>query len=257
MAAVYSPVENRNGVDDYNLKFQVHFWRCTNKDISIVNAVKSDYGTNVTNWPSTCKNAVNGPFFPNKAPNNVVNSFAINNSAAVLTTGSDTDGSKNFEDIDHLANPLDFLMDPKTKTSAALCVVGNGGKFPITNALNSSSYQTSDINWGLGGMDLAMGNSSFDIKANFDKNWKWKVQMKPEDVSYRTAIGFLGGSTTETNYIVAAFTPCRMFDVRQFFKDKEAKQALYLDGGGSTAAKNNGTIVVSQSRLIPVIVSMA
>jgi hypothetical protein len=110
-------------------------------------------------------------------------------------------------------------------------------------------------------MNLETGNSSYDNMTTFDNNWKWINYVSSKTEAERIAIGYTGytasGGTYITNFVVAVFGPCRMYDVRKFMKDKGcASIALYLDGGGSTSAKNQGTIVDTASRRIPVIVSM-
>lgn len=91
MATVFQTPEKITLSSNPSIQVDVYWWKTTNNDISIKNAVVSGMGTAVSNWTSTT--AVNGPFFPNNGINNTVNAFAINASNWVIS-GS----TINFED---------------------------------------------------------------------------------------------------------------------------------------------------------------
>ena len=255
MATVMQTAETRT-VTGGTSTFVVNWWKTTHADISLVSTVSGGTAKSVTNWSKST--AVNGPFFPNAGNHTIVNAFAVNNGAAVLSTGPDTDGSKNYENIDYLTNPLDYLMDPMSKTGPhdVEVLFGNKGTFPVTS-VKGQSYNMNNIRWALGGMSLETNNASYDTASTFNSNWKWRNIMSTSALSKRTAIGYTGSTGAAVNYVVAVFGECKMFDVRKFMKDKGCTAyALYLDGSDSTQAKNNGTIVVTSSRTIPVIIAM-
>jgi len=255
MATVFQRTETI-GRADGNGTFTVSWWRTTGNDISIMRNQNS-----INNWPAAT--AVNGSFFPTGTP--VVNSFHINNGSTILpatTSGHGrTDGSENFNQIETRATPFDFLMDPINRSTNGLVAFGTGGHFPITNRLNGRVLNVSDIRWGIGGLDLDMANASFNTRATFNAGFRWRNihPGSPLTTTPRTAIGYLGGNATNTNYIVAVFSSCQPFDVRNWLRVRGVSTfGLMLDGGGSTQARNNGTTVQTSldNRTVPTIIAM-
>ena len=209
----------------------------------------------VADW--TAPTAVNGPFFPVAGNNITVNAFAVNNSNWVIS-GCTT----NYEDQDNQSGPLDFLMDPTDKRSkTSLVFHGNGANFPLnTTDLNGNNitFSLSDVNWGLGGMDLELSRTDLDSDwTTFSTKWKWRDKCHSIYNHPRTVIGYTGGGFNSTNYIVAVCESCSIFDIRLFMKSKGCNYiGLYLDGAPSTSAKNQSTIIIPSDRKIPVIITM-
>ena len=257
MATIYHGVEQITRASDSNLA-NVYWWTTTNNDISVESTVTTNEPKTaraVASWSAST--AVNGPFFPVIGNNITVNAFAINNSDWVIS-GCTT----NYQDQDHQANPLDFLMDPLDKrSSTSLVFHGNGATFPLTTTDlygNSISINLADVNWGLGGMDLELSRTDLDTEyAKFTSKWKWTYHCSPDSNVARTVIGYTGGSFNSTNYIIAVCDGCSIFDIRLFLKSKGCNYiGLYLDGNVSTSAKNDSEVVMSSNRKIPAIITM-
>lgn len=257
MATIYQGVEQITCANGSN-QADVYWWTTTSNDISLVSTVTSTtpkMGRAVADW--SAPTAVNGPFFPVTGNNNSVNAFAINNSSWVIP-GCTT----NYEDQDNQSNPLDFLMDPVDKRSVTSLVFhGNGASFPLNTTdlyNNNITINLSDVNWGLGGMDLELSRNELDTDwATFSTKWKWGDNCMSIYNFPRTVIGYTGGGFSSTNYIIAVCESCSIFDIRLFLKSKGCNYiGLYLDGAASTSAKNNSTILIPSDRKIPVIISM-
>lgn len=233
------------------------WWTATNQDISVVNMLSDkNEGQPVANWD--VDTAVNGVFFPNDGIiNNEVNAFAIDSGAWVIN-GCNI----NYEDTAH-RRPLDFMMDPVDKRGTeSLIFFGNGGELPVDSIAGPgegyANITLADINWGVGGMNLDLDKSDYDDKTVFKSRWRWSGYCQSEGYAARTAIGYTGGSYRSTNFIIATCSSCTMYDIRMFLKQHGCGYfGLYIDGGGSTSAKNNGSIVISSMRKIPTVIAMS
>lgn len=232
------------------------WWTANNQDISVISMVRNGQGSTVSNWG--IDTAVNGVLFPNDSVyNNTVNAFAINNGMWVINGCS-----INYEDSAHTRS-FDFMMDPVDKrTTESLIFFGNGGELPVDSIAGPgdgySNISLNDINWGVGGLDLELSNSDYDNKATFNSNWKWRDCCGSLGYYARTAIGYTGENYNSTNFIIMTCDSCTMYDVRMFFKNHGCNYfGLYLDGGGSTSATNNGSVVITSTRKILTIISMS
>jgi len=160
------------------------------------------------------------------------------------------------------------MMDPRTRTTNALLVFGTGHRFPITNTVNGSSLTgAAQVRWGIGGMCLDMANSSFNpataggltqARLNFRNQWRWRnAPIRALVPAERTAIGYVGGNVSTTNYIIAIFDSCEAFDVHNFMRDRGVNRfALNLDGGGSTQARRNGSVIFPSTRTVPTMIEI-
>jgi len=261
MATVF---QGRDSFQGMGGAVQVHWWTTTGNNISIASVVNrnvqgQNQGNTVSAWPASIRTAVNSAFFPLNASNNsLANAFAINNGRIVLESHPDgLDGSTNWED--HPGGlSMDFMMDPVNR-SGNLVVFGNSGTFPITNASNGRSFNMADIQWGIGGMSLEMANTAFNNSGTFNSQFRYRNTGGGNTGARanRVAIGYLGGSVAQTNYIVAIFENCFVFDVRSWLQSRGVSTfGLLLDGGGSAQARQNASTIVSSTRRIPVVLSM-
>ena len=168
----------------------------------------------------------------------------------------------NYEDSSH-TRPFDFLMDPTDKRGTeSLIFFGNGGELPVNSIAGPgtgySNITLSDINWGIGGLNLELNNSDFDIKATFNSRWKWRDCCGSLGYYSRTAIGYTSGNYQSTDFIIVTCDECTMYDIRMFLKQHGCGYfGLYLDGGGSTSATNAGSVVIPSVRKIPTIVALS
>ncbi|MBQ7921190.1 MAG: hypothetical protein IJ325_01250 [Clostridia bacterium] len=231
------------------------WWTASNQDISVLSMVRNNQGSTVANWG--VDTAVNGVLFPLNGINNTVNAFAIDGSTWAIN-GCNI----NYEDAAH-TRPFDFLMDPIDKRGTeSLIFFGNGGELPVNSVAGPgdgySNITLSDINWGIGGLDLELSNSNYDNKSTFNLNWKWRDCCGSPSYHARTAIGYIGGSYQSTDFIIATCEECTMYDIRMFLKQHGCGYfGIYLDGGDSTSATNDGTVVISSTRRIPTIIALS
>jgi len=240
----------------------IRFWRVSGNSISVRSVLVNGNATNVQSWPPSIQRAVNGPFFSIHHPTHL-SAFAMDRGEPVLPRSFNgngrSDGFENFEDIVNRARPLDFMMDLTVRTANSLVVFGNGGSFPVRNNLNGQMVSAAAVRWGVGGYDLEMTRTALDNpNSSFSGNWRWGNATNPANVTGRTAIGYLGGSVANTEYIIAASLACTMFDIRMFMKNRGCSNfGLYLDGSASTQVRMSGGVLLRPPalRAIPAVVS--
>lgn len=248
-------------VTETNSNVRILYYEADRTDIEVLNVGNNTAST----WASNGEYGVNGTFFSNS---NFMMGFAINDGAHVFSSTLNCDGTDwiNFFRPFSCAVCFDNIL-PNTRKILDFGVC----KRSIPYSIEEDTVELSNITWGIGGINLYIGDNTITSETSLISRIKADVDAVT-DAAYRVANGYVVDMTSKLartaigykapgKVVLAAFVKnsdytsrtgaADIFDVRQIMKNElNCTFGLLLDGGSSTQISYkkdnaNSSIVVS------------